>query len=124
MFNNIDNVASKAVKKNLEEENTRIHMVELHNHCVNTVEHMVQMFKNHTIAGLSTCDERFPLVLWCKLIKQSQDTLNMLSTSLTYPQVSAYHVLGGPHDFNQGPFAVTGCHIETKTSWGPRPIDA
>ena len=80
--------------------------------------------------GLSTCDKKNPSVLWCKLIKQAQDTLYMLRTSRTHPQLSYYHVLEGPHDFNQAPFAPPGCCTtifnppETCTSWVPRSIDA
>ena len=76
------------------------------------------------------CDKYFPSVLWCKIIKQAQDTLNMLRTSRIHPQFSAYHVLEGPHDFNRIPFAPPGTHAtiinppETRTSWGPRAMDA
>ena len=88
MFNIIENVASKAVKKYLEEENIRLKLVEPHNPRVNAAERVVQTFKNHTIEGLSTCDEKVPSVLRSKLIKQAQETLNMLQTPPTHPQVS------------------------------------
>ena len=74
MFKIIDNVAFKAVKKYLEKDNIKLQLFEPHNHRVNPAECAIQTFKNHTIADLSTCDEKFPLVLWCKLIKQAQDT--------------------------------------------------
>ena len=47
-----------------------------------------------------------------------------------HPKLSAYHVLEGPHDFNRAPFAPLGtCATtlnlpETRTSWGPRAMDA
>ena len=105
-------------------------LVKPHNHHSNAAERVIQTFKNHTISGLCTCDEYFPSVLWCKLIKQAQDTLNMLRTLRVHPKLSAYHVLEGPHDFNRVPFAppCTRAKIlnlpETRTIWGPRAMDA
>ena len=105
-------------------------LVEPHNHRSNAAERAIQTFNNHTIAGICTCDEDFPSVLWCKLIKQAQDTLNMLRTSHVHPKLSAFHVLKGPRDFNRAPFAPPGTHVtvlnpqETRTRWGPRAMDA
>ena len=105
-------------------------LVEPHNHRSNAEERAIQTFKNHTITGLCACDEDFSSVLWCKLIKQEQDTLNMLRTSRVHPKLSTYHVLEGPHDFNRIPFAPPGTRDtilnppETRTSWGPRAMDA
>ena len=64
VFNTIDNVLSKAVKKYLDDDNIKLQLVEPHNHRVNTAERAIQTFKNHTIAGLSTCDENFTIILW------------------------------------------------------------
>ena len=91
---------------------------------------MIQTFKIHTIAGLRTCDEKFPSVLWCKLIKQSQYTLNMLWTYHIHPQLPEYHVLEVPNNFNRFPFSLPGCRApifnppKKLTSWGPRAIDS
>ena len=109
MFNIIDNVASKAVKKYIEQKNIKPQLFEAHNHRVNAEKRGIKTFNNHIIAGLSTCDEIFPSVLWCKLIEQAQDTLNMLWTSCTHPQLSACPILEGPHDFNRVPFDPPGC---------------
>ena len=100
----------------------------MQNHRVNAAEHVIQKFKNHTIVCLVTFDEKFPSVLWCKLIKQAKDILNMIRTSCTHPQLSSYHVLEGPNDFNRVPFALPGCRAtisnptETQTSWVPRVV--
>ena len=105
-------------------------LVEPHNHRSNAAERAIQTFNNHNIAGLCTCNEDFPSVLWCKLIKQAQDTLNMLRTSRVHQKLSAYQVLEGPHDFNRVPFAPSGtCATilnppETRNIWGPRAMDA
>ena len=97
-----------SVKSYLEDEGIKMQLVEPHNHRSNAADQAIQTFKNHTIAGLCTCDEDFPSVLWCKLIKQAQNTLNMLHTSRIHPKLSAYHVLKVPHDLNHVPFAPPG----------------
>ena len=100
-----------------------------YDHRVNAAERAIQTFKNHTISGLCICDEDFPSLLWCKIIKQSQDTLNMLRTSRVHPQLSAFHVLEGQHDFNKVPFGPPGIRStifnppETRGSFGPRALD-
>ena len=98
VFNIIDNVATKAVKSYLQDEGIKMQLIKPHDHHPYSAEQAIQTFKNHTIAGLCTCDEDFPSVLWCKVIKQAQDTLNMLCTLRVHPKLSAYHVLEGPHD--------------------------
>ena len=108
VYNVIDNVATKAIKTYMENENMKVQFVEPHNHRVNAAERAIQTFKNHTIAGLCVCDRDFPSVVWDKLIRQSQDSLNMLRTSRVHPQLSAFHVLEGQHDFNRVPFGPPG----------------
>ena len=105
-FNIIDNVASKAIKTYLEEANIGLQLVEPHNHRVNVAKRAIQTFKNHFIAGLSTCDAAFPTALWSRLVRQGQDTLNMLRTSRVHPKISAFHCLEGVHNFNRVPFCT------------------
>ena len=130
VFNIIDNVASKAVRAYLEKEKVGIQLVEPHNHRVNAAERAVQTFKNLFISGLATCDENFPTILWSKLVKQCQDTCNMLRTSRVHPKISAHHCLEGTHDFNRVPWAPPGTRAtifnppEVRGSWGPRALDA
>ena len=128
--NIIKNIASKAIKKYLGGQNNIIQLLEQHNHWVNELERAIQTFKNHRITGISTCDETFPSVLSCKLIKQANDKLSVLRTSRTHPQLSEYHVFEGPHYFNQVPFAPPGCCAtifkppETQTRLVTRAINA
>ena len=68
-FNILDNIASKAIIEFLKEEcNIGIQVVEPHNHRVNAAERAIQTFKSHFIAGLCTCNNKFPLILWPHLI--------------------------------------------------------
>lgn len=128
--NIMDNVASHAIKKFLEKENIKFQLVEPHNHRVNAAERAIQTFKNHFISGLCTCDKDFPLQLWSRLVKQAQDSLNLLRTSRCHPKISAFDALEGTHDFNRVPFAPPGTRAtifnppEIRSSWGPRATDA
>ena len=74
IYNIIDNAATKTIKTYLESENIKVQFVTPYDHRVNAAERAIQTFKNHTISGLCICDKAFLSILWCKLIKQSQDT--------------------------------------------------
>ena len=63
VFNIVDNVATEAVKSYLEDEGINMQLVKPHNHRSNAAEQAIRTFKNHTIAGLCTCNEDFPSVL-------------------------------------------------------------
>jgi hypothetical protein len=124
-------VATKTIQTYLEANDINIlQLVEPHNHRVNAAEQAIQTFKNHMIAGLSTCNEQFPSLLWDRIAPQSQDSLNLLRTSRAHPQLSACHVLEGAHDLNRAPWAPPGTRSiifnppGTRTSWGPRALDA
>ena len=130
ILNIIDNVASKAVHAYLEAEKANIQLVDPHNHRVNAADRVIQTFKNHLIAGLSTCNTISPSLLWNKIVPQAQDYLNMLHTSRVHPKLSAYSVLEGIHDFNIHPWDLPGTRatifnpLETRTSFRPHAIDA
>ena len=77
-YNIIDNVASKAIKDYLVKEGIKMQLVEPNNHRINAAERAIQTFKNHFVAGLSIGDKDFRTILWCNLVKQAQDLLNIL----------------------------------------------
>jgi len=129
-FNFMDNVASKIVQTYLTKEKVKVQLEEPHNHRVHAAKCTIQTFKNHLIAGLSTVDDKCPVTIWDQFIPQAQDSFNMLQTSQVHPQLSAYHVLEGVHDFNRIPWRLIGTSTtifippETQISFGPRAIDA
>ena len=129
-FNIIDNVASKAIRAYFESANIGIQLVETHNHQVNAAERAVQTYKNLFISGLCTCDKKNLTVLSSKLVKQFQDSCNMLRTSRVHPKLLAYHVLEGFHNFNRVPWAPPGKRAtifnppEVRASWDPWALDA
>ena len=45
---------------------------------VEPLKNWIQMFKNHFLSVLATCDAEFPIVEWDCLLPQAEMTLNML----------------------------------------------
>ncbi len=94
-------------------------------HWRNIVEKAIQTFKAHFISILCGTDITFPLHLWCRLLRQSEHTLNMLRRARITPTVSAYAYLWGQHDYNANPFALLGCKVEAhvtpevRETWAP-----
>ena len=77
----LDNECSRAIKKQIKSEGTKIQLVEPHNHRVNAAEPAVKTAKYHFIASLATVSPDCPLQIWCQFLPQVQMTLNMLRTS-------------------------------------------
>jgi hypothetical protein len=92
-------------------------------HRRNAAERAIRTYKNHFVAGLSTCDPTFPMHLWCRLIAQANITLNLLRASRLNPQLSAYAQIFGQFDFNRTPLAPPGTRVlshdklANRTSW-------
>jgi hypothetical protein len=82
------------------------------NHQCNQAERAIQTFKVHFILKLAGVDDKFPLSLWCHLLKQTKLTLNLLRQSKVAPMISAYAHIHGPHDYMKKPFAPLGCAIQ------------
>ena len=64
-------------------------------------EQEIQTFKHHFIAGLLICEPKFPLHLWCILIRQAVLTLNLLLPEKLNPHLSAETFLTRAFDLNQ-----------------------
>ena len=101
------------------------------NHRVNAAERAILTFKNHFISGLSTTDSEWPLQLWDHMGEQAQTTLSILRQSRINPAILAYEQLHGKkYDWNAHPMAPPGTraviysNAVTRTSWGPRGLDA
>ena len=74
----LDNETSKELIASIKRNNLKYQLAAPHDHRLNPTERAVSTFKNHFIAILAGCDERFPKYLWCQLIPQAVITLNML----------------------------------------------
>ena len=60
----------------------------------------IQMFKNHFVAILSGVNDRFPLSLWCYLVRPAKLTINLLCQSTVVP-----------NDYMKRQFAPLGCLV-------------
>ena len=130
-FNVTDNQAAEPIKEFMQQQNGTVQFVEPNNHRVNAAERAIQTFKNHFISGLCTTDKDFPFQLWNHLTEQAVITCNILRRSRINPDISAYEQLHGhKYDWNAHPLAPPGTRAIihsstlTRTSWGPRGIDA
>jgi len=72
----------------------------------------MQTFKAHFIAILAGVNDKFPLSLWCHLLKPTELTLNLLRQSKVAPKISAFAHVHGHHDYIKKPFAPLGCAIK------------
>jgi hypothetical protein len=82
------------------------------NHQRNQTERVIQTFKAHFISILAGVNNKFPLSLWCHLLKPTELTLNLLCQLKVAAKISAYAQAHGPHDYMKKPFAPLGCAIQ------------
>ena len=78
-------------------------------HQNNPSERSIRNFKDNLIATLFVIDDKYPGNQWCRLIKPSTNTLNMLRGSRINPKLSAYQQIWGDFDYNTTPLAPPGC---------------
>ena len=107
----LDNEISKDFKQALQKKDIAYQLVPPHIHRANAAERAIQTYKNHFLAGLSSCNPEFPLREWDRLTIQAEITLNLLRNAHINPKLSAYAYLFGPYDFNQYPLAPPGTRV-------------
>jgi hypothetical protein len=76
-----------------------------HNHRVNTVKHVIAMFKEHFISALATVNRNCPLQLWDDFVLQMEPTLNLLRFSQRDPTKSTNEEVNGKFGYNKTPLA-------------------
>lgn len=111
-FQRLDNESSDALEKFLREQNLELQYVPPNNHRANKAERAIRDVKNHLIAMLATTHPAFPMSQWDELIPQCELTLNLLRSSSSNPEVSAYEAMyGKPYDFVAHPLAPCGTQV-------------
>ena len=68
-------------------------------------------YKNHLIAGLYTCDPKFPSREWDRLLPQCNITINLLRSARRNLCLPAYAALFGDFDVNTTPMAPPGSKV-------------
>ena len=105
----MDNECPQALKDIIvDKHKNKLELVPPHDHRTNPEEKCIDTFKCHFIYGLSAMDPNFPLHLWCRIIPQCQDTLNMLRTSCLHPHISSFIHMNSPFNCNAMPRAPPG----------------
>ena len=107
----LDNEFSKDIKQYLKEEEIWYQLVPPYVHRRNASERSIQTWKGNFISGLEICDPNYPALQWDRLVQKSNTSLNLLRSSRTHPQLSAYTSVIGPFDFNSTPMAPPGTNI-------------
>ena len=79
--------------------------VPLHIHRRNLAKRAIRTFNEDLILGLTSIDTNFPMHLWCKFLKQSEMTLNMMRESRVHPKISNYNEMYGAFNFIKTPLA-------------------
>ena len=74
----LDNEASAVIIKTIKIKNMSFKLAPPRDHLTNPAERSIRTFKDHFIATLFGIDEKYPGNQWCRLIKPSTKTLNML----------------------------------------------
>ena len=95
----LDNECSENFKKAIQSNNMTHELVPPDCHRRNMTERAIQMFKNHFVTILSGVDDKFPLSLWCHLVRPAELTVNLLRQSNVAPKISAYAHVHGQHDY-------------------------
>ena len=104
----LDNEISKDFKEALKKYNITFQLTPPHIHQRNAAERAICTFKNHFLAGLASCDPKFPAREWDRLLDQTTLTLNLLRNSRVNPALSAYAYSHGIFNFNATSLAPRG----------------
>ena len=72
----MDNECSVDLKLAIIKNNGTYELVPPNQHRRNSVEKVIRTLKNHLLSGLATCDEKFPIKEWDRLLPQCELTLN------------------------------------------------
>ncbi len=107
----LNNECSAAMKACIKENDMDYELVPPGQHRRNQAERAIQTFKAHFISILAGVNNKFPLSLWCHLLKPTELTLNLLRQSREAPKILAFAHVYGTHDYMQKPFAPIGCAV-------------
>jgi len=111
----LDNKAPEALKEAIK-SSCKMQLVPPDTHRSNLAEWAIQTFKSHFVSVLSSVSNNFPLHQWDRLLPQTILTLNLLRQSNVNPNVSAYHYVNGPFDYNAMPLGPMGCEVQIYNS--------
>jgi hypothetical protein len=107
----LDNECSEALKQFMRKNNVDFQLLPPHDHRQNDAEWAIGIWKDRFVADLDSLDPNFPMCLWCRLIDQCTQTLNLVRPSCINPRLSAEAQLNGAFDCNKTPLAPPGTKV-------------
>ena len=107
----LDNECPAGLKDYMHREVITFQLVPPHLHQTNSAERAIQTFKDHLIAGITSCDHAFPLHLWYRPLTKATLTLNLLRPSIINPKLSVEAQLNCALDSNRTPLAPPGTKV-------------
>ena len=119
----LNNEASGELKNSLLKNKQQYELVPSNIHRCNAAEKAIRTFKNHLLSGLASCDKKFPIQEWDRLLNQCEITLNLFRNSRINPKLSAWAAIQEVFDFNKSPMAPPGTQIlihskpDKRSSW-------
>ena len=125
----LDNECPAVLKQFFKQENVQYQLVPPNLHRNNAAEKAIGTFKDHFVTIMCSVDPRFPMHLWCRLVRQAVTTLNLLRQSRINPRLSAEAQLNGAFDYNTTPLAPPGTQVvvyenpENRRTWSPHGVD-
>ena len=97
----IDNTCPEALKKFFRSNNIDFQLCPPKNHHSNQAEKEIDTWKCYFLSGLSGVYPNVSLHLWCLLLPQATQTLNILRRSQINPRLSAESQLNKAFDYNR-----------------------
>jgi hypothetical protein len=107
----LDNECPSALKQFMRQADVAFQLVPPYNHRQNAAERAIGIWKDHFVSGLASLDPEFPMYVWCRLIHQCTQTLNLMRPSRINPRLSAKAQLNGAFDYNKTPLAPPGTKV-------------
>lgn len=104
----LDNEASFQMKLFMQTRQATFQLVPPRVRRRNIAERVIRTCKNHLISILCGAHPDFSLFLWCKLLPQSEITLNLVRPCRVNPKLSACKALKGSCSCNYAPLAPLG----------------
>jgi hypothetical protein len=107
----LDNECSNLLKDYMTNNDVEYQLTPKGKHSRNAAEVAIKIWKNHFLAGTATTSPDFPLAQWCKLVEQSNITLNLQRPSRINPKLSAYAQVFGAFDYQKTPMPPPGMKV-------------
>ena len=81
----LDNECSADFKGRILENDMTYKLVSHNDHRRNVAENSIQVFKDHSVSVLCGADVKFFMQLWCQILRQTENQLNLLIQISLHP---------------------------------------